>query len=114
MDAYQDIPTLPHTFRGALAFNQRTVSGAVNSLLGETSADEPLTISLTTLTSVLLLLESIATSSAMCVDGTLPPKDLTKMEGALARAGKRSGVALDVEFLKPPADRLLSMFKSAA
>ena len=114
MHAYQDVPTLPHTFRGALAFNQRTVSSAVDSLLGDTRAQAPASIPLSTLTSVLLLLESIATSSAMCLDGTLPPPDLTKMESALARARERSGVPLEMEFLKPPADTLVAMFKSAA
>ena len=114
MNAYRDIPNLPHIFRGALAFNQRTLSGAIKSLLGESSPKAPKSLSFSDLSNVLLVLESIAMSSGMCLDGTLPPADVTDMESALARIRDRSGVALDVEFLKPPAATLHTMFKSAA
>src|SRR5215813_9775999 len=106
MDTYQDIPILPHVFRGGLAFNQRTIAGAVASLLGETTAGASTPLSLTELSGVLLLLESIATSSGMYLDGTLPGKDIMETEAALQRIGERAGVELDVTFITPPADTL--------
>jgi len=114
MEKYNEVPSRPYTFRGALAFNQRTVSGAMASLLGEETSPERKSISLGELTNVLLLLESMAMSSRMCLDGTLPPADLKEIAAVLGRVHERSGVDLDIEFLKPSADKLISMFKSAA
>jgi len=50
----------------------------------------------------------------MCLDGTLPPGDLKDIDDALRNVHQRSGVMVDIEFLKPSPEKLISMFKSAA
>ena len=109
---YTQIPTRPATFRGALAFNQRTVTSAVASLLGASPTGTP--ISFAELSNVLLVLESIATSSALCLDGTLPPADIESLQDELWRVKARSGVDVPIEFLRPSARELVGMFKSSA
>src|SRR5687768_11393359 len=108
---------LPYVFRGGLAFNQRTVAGAVGLLTTKASATTAINnqpIRLADITNVLLLLESIAMSNEIILDGTLPPSDIEELQAALSRLADRSGIALEVEFLHPPADTLASMFKDAA
>lgn len=116
-DTSNPVSTLPHTFRGGLAFNQRTLANAAATLLSETPAGQPLgnkPIGITELTNVLMLLESIAMSNAMYLDGTLPPRDVEHIKATLWRVGAQSGVPLHVEFVRPPTSELPAMFQQSA
>lgn len=106
----------PHVFKGALAFNQRTVVSVFTTLLEEVSATESLRgkpLTLAELVDVLLLLESFAMSSDVHIDGTLPPDDLSSFKDLEWRVEIRSGVPIGVKFLSTKADRLLDLFKES-
>jgi hypothetical protein len=117
MSRFEDVPSVPHTFRGALAFNQRTVAGAVSTVLGESPTGQSAKgtpMRLPELTNVLLVLESIAMSNGMHVDGTLPPSDIDRLRNELWRVKAQSGVDVDVDFVRAPAPSLVTMFQKAA
>lgn len=117
MSNFEDVPSVPYTFRGALAFNQRTVAGAVATVLGESPAGQSVKgtpMRLSELTNVLLVLESIAMSNGMYLDGTLPPNDIDRLRNELWRVKAQSGVDLDVDFVRATATSLVSMFQKAA
>lgn len=117
MTSFEDVASVPHTFRGALAFNQRTVAGAVATVLGESPAGQSVNgtpMRLSELTNVLLVIESIAMSNGIFLDGTLPPKDIDRLSNELWRVKAQSGIALDVDFVRAPATALVSMFQQAA
>lgn len=108
--------TRPHVFKGALAFNQRTVVSVFTTLLEEVSATESLRgkpLTLAELVDVLLLLESFAMSSDVHIDGTLPPDDLSSFKDLEYRIETRSGVPIGVKFLRTKADRLLDLFRES-
>ena len=95
---FDKVPSLPHAFRGGLAFNQRTVASAAATLMGEAETGELVqgkAIGIVELTNVLTLLESIAMSNGMYLDGTLPPDDVSRVESTLWRLSAESGVPVE-------------------
>jgi hypothetical protein len=117
MAEFDDIPRIPYTFRGGLAFNQRTVAAAVATLLGESEngahlAGRPLPIG--ELANVLLLLESVAMADGMYLDGTLPPGDIDRLQNSIWRVAAQADAHLTVEFLRPSSSSLVSMFQESA
>ncbi|HEV7239742.1 MAG TPA: hypothetical protein VGQ36_10920 [Thermoanaerobaculia bacterium] len=115
--SFDAVRSLPHTFRGGLAFNQRTVAAAVAALLNETASGKPARgtpLGITELTNILVLLESVAMSNGLYLDGTLPPKDIGHLQSILWRVRAQSGVPLTIEFIRPPAAELPAMFHDAA
>ena len=117
MPEFAELPRLPYVFHGGLAFNQRTLSGAVTTLIGEDDRGrrfDGVPMTLNELSAVLLLLESIAMSTGMYLDGTLPPADIERMETALWRLTAQSGAECRVEFVRPAPDALVTMFREAA
>jgi hypothetical protein len=117
MSQPSEMQSVPHTFSGALAFNQRTIANAIATLLKETATGGPISnrpLTTTELVNVLLLLESIASSTGMYLDGTLPPRDVKQLKDLVWRVKAQSGVTLKIDFINPPAAELPSFFSDAA
>ena len=112
-----DADALPYTFRGALAFNQRTVGNALATLQGvreDGSFLAGVPVTLAEIANVLLVLESVAMSNGLCLDGTLPPADVNRLRDNLWRVSTQSQVDLGVEFVRPKPEALAWLFKEAA
>src|SRR5687768_14495800 len=84
---------LPYTFRGALAFIQRTVGNALATLQGvreDGSFLAGVPVTLAEIANVLLVLESVAMSNGLCLDSTLPPADVNRLRDNLWRVSTQS------------------------
>ncbi len=106
----------PQKFVGPLAFNQRSLSGAFGSFFGIDEKGEAVgrkPIKPSELANVLMLLESIAMSNGMFIDGLLPPKDLEKLNASRERLSRDAGVPLGIEPIKPSPEELPGLFKEA-
>lgn len=117
MPEFADVPQRPHVYRGPLAFNQRSVLQAIRTLDGHDDTGQPLRgreMSLLELANVLLLLESLAMSNAMYVDGTLPPKDLELLAAAEEAIKNATGVDLRIDRISPRREDLGYLFQEAA
>ena len=114
---YSAVPQLPHVYRGPLAFNQRSVVQAIQTLQGRDEAGQGLQgreMSLAELANVLIVLESLAMSNVMLVDGTLPPKDLERLAAEEAALKTATDVQLGVERISPRREDLGLLFQEAA
>lgn len=117
MPNYSDVPQRPHVYRGPLAFNQRSVLQAIQTLREHDDTGQSLRgrqIPLSEVANLLLLLESLAMSNEMCVDGTLPPNDLEILAAGEAAIAAATGVALGVARISPRREDLGLLFQEAA
>jgi hypothetical protein len=108
----------PYVFRGPLAFNQRSLLSAFHTIFGRGDDGQQLAhatpISLSGLANVLMLLEALAMSNGMFIDGTLPPKDLELLAANEEKLACDTGVRLGTQAIRATREQLPGLFKDAA
>jgi len=109
-----DVKARPSVFNGALVLNQRSLRSALDNLNAEKNGKAAQSLGAPDLINLCLLLESIAFSNQLYVDGTLPPQDLALLDRSLDLTKRASGCPVAVSQIHRTAEDLKNLFQESA